>query len=124
MYRIRDRHASAMLPHMCIAFQSFSPFTVTSTRKRSFSISLLDLAGLFYRIRTAYRIRCPFVWTPLGFTQVHPAVRQNFGTYSENSSNSGSSLSSESVISSSTRPAHPQSEHQMPSTGFTFAAFE
>lgn len=64
-----------MLPHMCIAFQSFSPFTVTSTRKRSFSISLLDLAGLFFRIGTAYCIRCPFVWTPLGFTQVHPAVR-------------------------------------------------
>lgn len=41
-----------MLPHMCIAFQSFSPFTVTSTRKRSFSISLLDLAGLSYRIGT------------------------------------------------------------------------
>ena len=64
-----------MFPHMCITFQPFSPFTVTSTRKRSFSISLLDLTGLPYRTGTAYRIRCPFVWTPLGFTQVHPAVR-------------------------------------------------
>lgn len=59
-----------------------------------------------------------------GFRRFTPQFGQNFGTYSENSSNSGFSLSSESVISSSTRPAHPQSEHQMPSTGFTFVAFE
>lgn len=53
-----------------------------------------------------------------------PQFGQNLGMHSQKSSNNGSSLSSEAVMSSSTRPAQPQTEHQMPSTGLTLTAFE